>query len=100
MGVGQQPALNLLEEEATMARSARLPEEGASPFACPLCGVVAQQGWEELSGSAIDIEPNPTLCVCEDCEGVSLWFKGAMLVPATGGVVAPSPDLPEAVQSD
>jgi hypothetical protein len=76
----------------------RLPEEGAGSFACPLCGVVAQQSWEELTCNTIQIEPDPALCICEGCEGVSLWFKGSMLVPATGGVVAPSPDLPEEIR--
>jgi hypothetical protein len=85
-------------EGNAMVASARLPEEGARSFACPLCGVVSQQDWDELSCS-IDIEPSPHLCQCEECEGVSLWFNGAMLVPATGGVKAPSKDLPEAVRA-
>jgi Domain of unknown function (DUF4145) len=84
-------------KEAAVVASAKVPEEGADSFACPLCGVVARQDWEELYGT-IEFKPNPLLCQCEECDGVSLWFNGSMLVPATGGVFAPSADLPQEVQ--
>ena len=79
-----------------MVASENVPEERASSFACPLCGVVAWQNWDELYCS-ITFERNPQLCRCEACRGLSLWFNGSMLIPPTGGVRAPSPDLPEEV---
>jgi Domain of unknown function (DUF4145) len=79
--------------------SARFPEQQKSPFMCPLCGVVAQQDWEELT-NYMTLDENPYLCRCEECSGVSLWYQGRMLVPATGGVQAPNRDLPEGIQRD
>ena len=80
-----------------MVASDKVPEERASSFACPLCGVVAWQEWDELYCS-ITFERNPQLCRCEACRGLSLWFNGSMIIPATGSVRAPSADLPKEVQ--
>src|SRR5688572_6293298 len=82
-----------------MARSSKLPKEGAKTFECPHCGVVASQWWSEL-GSGIRMTPRPKVCQCSECEKVSIWYQGHMLVPATGGVMPPSPDLPKEVQAD
>jgi hypothetical protein len=82
-----------------MAKSARLPREGASPMLCPHCGVVAQQWWSELVSNIV-VKPWPKVCQCNECDKISLWFRGVMVVPATGGVEPPSPDLPIDVQAD
>jgi hypothetical protein len=66
---------------------------------CPHCDVVAQQWWCSIAGS-ISLKVNPKLCRCSECDGISIWFLGRMLVPATGGIAAPNPDLPKEIQDD
>jgi hypothetical protein len=82
-----------------MAKSAKLPREDASPMLCPHCGVVAQQRWAEMY-SDLGITPRPKVCVCRECDKPSIWYRGRMLVPATGGMSPPSADLPKEVQDD
>lgn len=83
-----------------MARkSVKLPREGASPMLCPHCDVVAQQFWTAATGN-IYLKTNPQICQCRECDGISLWFHGVMLAPATGGIAAPNPDLPKEIQDD
>ena len=73
-----------------MARSSKLPKEGAATFQCPHCGVVASQWWADLTGNVWPT-PWPKACRCSECDKISLWYRSVMLVPATGGMAPPSP---------
>lgn len=82
-----------------MARSTKLPRENTTPMLCPHCDVVAQQWWSDLH-SNIHIKPAPRVCQCRECEKVSIWYRGVMLAPATGGIQPPNPDLPPEIRAD
>jgi hypothetical protein len=67
-------------------------------FTCPLCGVYAQQYWDQLY-SRNGFSPMYQ-AVCAHCNGHSFWFNEQMIVPASSNIEMPNPDMPEDCKAD
>lgn len=72
-------------------------------FHCPLCGVFANQTWEDLQwlrGQGVRLVPGWRTAFCAHCSQVSFWRNGTMLYPSAGTAPLPSPDLPADIKKD
>ncbi|SDC65143.1 DUF4145 domain-containing protein [Williamwhitmania taraxaci] len=72
-------------------------------FNCPLCGVYAKQTWSSLTYSHLGVGKNSedmVVSYCHHCDGNSYWYKGNMIIPSSGNVELPNPDMPEDCKQD
>lgn len=66
-------------------------------FHCPLCGVYAAQVWSDCK-CFLWSEWRKTemrVSLCSHCEKITYWYKDKMVVPSSGTVELPNPDMPE-----
>lgn len=79
------------------------PELHGKSFHCPLCGVLAQQDWEQLYPSRRVDPIQYWRCVCSNCQKSSVWNghpENRMVDPVIGGGPRPHVDMPEDVRAD
>jgi hypothetical protein len=75
-------------------------------FNCPYCGAFAKQHWYALSrlfqGNSIYFQEAARFdfCACEHCSKVSTWYRSGMIVPESGTVALPHPEMPEDIAKD
>lgn len=73
-------------------------EFNSKAFNCPHCGVYASQDWNvfwvnnERSGISAS--------ECFQCNKLAFWYRNNLIIPATGNVELPNPDMPEDSKSD
>lgn len=71
-------------------------------FHCPLCGVYARQLWADchycLWSQVYDT--NMKISRCSHCDKISYWYQDKMIVPSSGTVEFPNPDMPEDCKAD
>ncbi len=72
----------------------RPPAHYAPSFTCPYCGVLTSHRWTDLWSRTLQTSQ------CHQCNEPTVWFRGVMIVPLTGGAPLPHPDLPEDVKAD
>ncbi|WP_084201336.1 DUF4145 domain-containing protein [Geobacter pickeringii] len=71
-------------------------------FHCPLCGVYARQDWADCyfslwnQGYATRIDVSK----CSHCKELAYWYDDKMIVPSSGTVEFPNPDMPEDCKTD
>lgn len=78
------------------------PEYKKGSFNCPYCGVYSVQKWVQLGGgfeSAYTLTPM-WVARCAHCTVGSYWYEGNMILPSTGTVDLPNPDIPEDCKRD
>ncbi|MEX9233529.1 DUF4145 domain-containing protein [Citrobacter werkmanii] len=73
---------------------------GKSEFNCPYCGVFAHQDFYPLIYKPYDYarETEETMMeasLCRHCNKLAYWHKQALIVPASGNVDMPNPDMPD-----
>lgn len=75
-------------------------EEGQ--FHCPLCGVYARQDWADCYYSLRNQGYTTQIKVsrCSHCDKISYWYLDKMIVPSSGTVEFPNPDMPEDCKAD
>lgn len=74
-------------------------------FNCPYCGVFAHQDFHSLIYKPWDYAADTKLTtmnisVCKHCNQLAYWHKQALVIPASGNVDMPNPDMPEDCKSD
>jgi len=79
------------------------PRVLASPFTCPHCGAIAQQGWWSIhwDGNKYgDADHNAIrIGTCTQCRKNTMWIKDRMYYPDTGTAPFPNPEMPDNVRS-
>ncbi len=74
----------------------------ATQFHCPLCGVYAMQEWSQcrhiLQGAPILVPIYISRCV--HCAKVAYWYGQKLIIPSSGSVELPNPDMPEECKID
>jgi hypothetical protein len=74
------------------------PKHDTVAFHCPNCGVYANQYWGDCNwlrnGWGQYESTEVTAAKCAHCEKFSYWYQEKLLVPSTGTVELPNPDLP------
>lgn len=76
-----------------------------SEFNCPYCGVFAHQDFHSLIykpwNYSNDTKPTElSTSSCSHCEQLAYWHKQSLIIPASGNVDMPNPDMPEGCKSD
>lgn len=74
-----------------------------SSFNCPLCGVYADQTWAMATYRLVNISEKVTgiyVSHCAHCEELSYWYRKKLIIPSTGSVELPNPDMPEDCKAD
>lgn len=76
-----------------------------SEFNCPYCGVFAHQDFHSLIykpwNYSNDTKPTElSTSSCSHCEQLAYWYKQSLIIPASGNVEMPNPDMPEDCKSD
>lgn len=71
-------------------------------FHCPLCGVYAAQSWANChySLSSQRYETKIRISRCSHCDDIAYWYDGRLIVPSSGSVELPNPDMPEDCKVD
>lgn len=66
-------------------------------FHCPLCGVYAKQYWADCCYHlwTREYSTNMKISRCSHCDKISYWYQDKMIVPSSGTVEFPNPDMPE-----
>lgn len=73
-------------------------EFNSKAFNCPHCGVYARQDWNifwvnnERSGIIAS--------ECYQCNELAFWHNGNLIIPSTGNVEPPNPDMPDDCKAD
>jgi hypothetical protein len=84
------------------------PEFKKSAFNYPYCGAYAKQHWRKIytdSHIIVTRVSAKTTCAismsaCENCGELAYWYRDRLIVPSTGTVEPPHPDLPEDCKMD
>lgn len=77
------------------------PEYGEDNFNCPHCGVYAVQYWGQLGFSISSYQTTPMwVSKCCHCQELAYWYEKMMVLPSTGTVDLPNPDIPEDCKRD
>jgi len=78
------------------------PEFKKENFNCPHCGVYAKQWWHQLIYNNYGNYVNTAMAAsfCEHCKKLAYWTNGLMVLPTTGMVELPNPDMPEECAKD
>ena len=73
-----------------------------SNFHCPLCNVFAKQDFSDLviSEYARNIVTPLSASQCSHCNEYAYWHEEKMIVPSSGNVEMPNPDMPENCKID
>lgn len=73
-----------------------------SQFHCPLCGVYARQDWAGCRYSLWSQSQSTEMSIsrCSHCSKIAYWYKDKMIVPSSGTVEFPNPDMPEDCKAD
>lgn len=73
------------------------PKHNESKFHCPNCGVYSIQYWATcvfwLSNTHFTTEIS--VSVCGHCDKNAYWYNDNLLIPSSGTVELPSPDMPD-----
>lgn len=71
-------------------------------FHCSLCGVYAKQFWANCNYSLWTqvYSTNMKISRCSHCDKISYWYQDKMIVPSSGTVEFPNPDMPEDCKAD
>lgn len=71
-------------------------------FHCPLCGVYAMQSWAQCDYALWNQRHNAKIWVsrCSHCGDLSYWHNDKLIVPSSGSVELPNPDMPEDCKID
>ena len=78
------------------------PKYNESKFHCPNCGVYARQHWAQCSYVLFrtHYETEINVAFCEHCEQLSYWHKDKLIIPSSGTVELPNPDMPDDCKKD
>jgi hypothetical protein len=71
-------------------------------FHCPLCGVYAAQYWAACYYSRSN-QGFPTkihVSRCSHCNDIAYWHEDSLIIPSSGSVELPNPDMPEDCKVD
>ncbi|HGO5420634.1 TPA: DUF4145 domain-containing protein [Klebsiella oxytoca] len=80
-------------------------EYGKKEFNCPSCNVFAHQDFFPLvykpySYSNETRSGNVVVSLCSHCNKLAHWYNESLIIPASGTVEMPNPDMPEDCKSD
>ncbi|EAB6017999.1 DUF4145 domain-containing protein [Escherichia coli] len=78
---------------------------GKDNFNCPLCGVYSHQEWRELKYRLYAYSSDwgdtvLSVSICQHCKSNAYWHNENLIIPSTGNVEPPNPDMPEDCKSD
>lgn len=78
------------------------PKVDETPFTCPHCGVLAQQGWVSADWNLVKAYTGYKHVIyagfCCSCEKRTLWLDGNMVYPDIGNCPRPVLDMPQKVR--
>jgi len=71
-------------------------------FHCPLCGVYAEQQWADCYYALWNQRygTNIQISKCSHCNDEAYWYNDRLIVPSSGSVELPNPDMPEDCKVD
>lgn len=74
----------------------------ATKFHCPLCNVFAKQDFGELVISSYSSREETPLTAsrCDHCNEYAYWYEDKMVIPSSGNIEMPNPDMPDDCKID
>lgn len=71
-------------------------------FHCPLCGVYAAQQWADCYYALWNQRYGTKMQIskCSHCNDEAYWYNDRLIVPSSGSVELPNPDMPEDCKVD
>ncbi|EOZ3161242.1 DUF4145 domain-containing protein [Yersinia enterocolitica] len=69
-------------------------------FNCPHCQAYAVQDWNQLYLYYDETSVPMHVSTCKHCHEYSYWYKGNMMIPASGNIEMPNPDMPDDCKAD